>query len=97
MRHHRVVERYVAERLFAVDVVAVRAGMVAAQRACHVKRGRLHSQRIEDLTLHGFVVSGAKFAIGIDKMSSYISGVPPHQIAVLQELTKLAGVPHSPD
>src|SRR5260370_18766536 len=71
--------------------------MVAAQRACHVKRGRLHSQRIEDLTLHGFVVSGAKFAIGIDKMGSYISGGRRHQIAVLEDLTKLAGGLHCPE
>src|SRR5260370_28479204 len=104
MRAKRVGDGYVEGGVCGVDVVAVGAGMVAAQRACHVKRGRLHSQRIEDLTLHGFVVSGAKFAIGIDKMGSYISGGRRHQIAVLEDLTnlledltKLAGGLHCPE
>ena len=43
VRHDGIVERHVRQRWLAVRIVAVRTGMIAVQRARHVKRRGVHS------------------------------------------------------
>src|SRR5690348_16289525 len=94
MRHNGVVESDIGDCRLTIDIVAVRAGVVAFESARHAERGGLHAQRIEDLLLHSGIISRSKFPIWEDEMCANISCGCGHEVAVLEDLTVLAGRLH---
>ena len=89
-RHDRVVGVHARRRRLAVDVVAVRAGVIARQRARVVERGFLHAQRVEDFRLHGGVEGRAQFAFRVDEAPADIAGRRRHEVVVLKHLAEAA-------
>ena len=71
--------------------------MIALQGTRHIERCRAHTQRIENLLLHGLVISRPEFRLGIIQVCADVAGRRRHQIAVLEHLAEFAGRLHGPE
>ncbi len=92
VRHDRVVQGpHARHTRLAVDVVGMRARVIAAKRARIIERRLVHAERIEDHALHRGVVRGTQLHVRVHDMAADVTGRGRHQVVVLEHLAELAG------